>query len=115
MNRFFAIPKMAMCAAAACALAACSNAEDLFVSPGKYAVYTCKELETEGRATVTRERELKGLMGKASQGSGGELVNALAYRNQYLSTQGQLKQLEQTALEKKCDTTWVTVSDRSMW
>jgi hypothetical protein len=105
------------CAAIAAftALAACSNVEDLFVAPGKFAIYSCAELETQGRATVTRERELKILMGKASQGAGGELVNTLAYRGEYLATQGQLKQLEQAAIERKCDMTWRTVSDRSMW
>jgi hypothetical protein len=96
-------------------LSACANTEDLFVAPGKYAIYNCEELATAGRKAAAREHELKGLMSKAEQGSGGAVVNALAYRSEYLETQGQLKQLEQMALEKRCDTPWRAQSDRSMW
>lgn len=103
-------------AVAICAtLSACSNVEDLFVAPGKYAIYNCDELATAGRAAAAREHELKALMSKAEKGSGGTVVNALAYRSEYLETQGQLKQLEQMALDKRCDTPWRAQSDRSMW
>lgn len=103
-------------AIAACVLlGACSSAEDIFVAPGKYAIYNCKVIEAQGRTSSARERELKGLMDKASQGSGGAVVNALAYRNEYIATQGELKQLEQAAVEKKCDIPWRSVSDRSMF
>lgn len=96
-------------------LSACSNMEDLFVAPGKYAIYTCDELAAAGHKAATREHELKALMSRAEKGSGGAVVNALAYRTEYLETQGQLKQLEQTALDKRCDMPWRAQSDRSMW
>jgi len=103
-------------AALCCALlAGCSNVEDLFVAPGKYDVYSCDQIATQGRAAAARERELKGLMSKASQGAAGDLVNTMAYRSEYLATQGQLKQLEQMAVDKKCDMPWRSISDRSMW
>jgi hypothetical protein len=96
-------------------LSACSNVEDIFVAPGKYAIYNCEELALAGRNSASREHELKGLMDKASRGSGGGVVNSLAYRTEYLETQGQLKQLEQVAIEKKCPMPWRSQSDRSMW
>ncbi len=105
----------ALLVAAAPLAAACSNVEDLFVAPGKYAIYNCTELANQGRVAAARERELKELMAKASAGAGGGVVNVLAYRNEYLANQGQLKQLEQTAVEKKCDMPWRSVSDRSMF
>jgi hypothetical protein len=107
---------MLAAAISACAmLAGCSNVEDLFVTPGKFEVYSCDQIAAQGKTAATRERELKGLMGKASEGAGGALVNTMAYRSEYLAMQGQLKQLEQMAVEKKCDMPWRSVSDRSMW
>lgn len=108
--------KAAGLVAALCAIAAgCSNVEDLFVQPGKYEIYNCEQIAIQGKAAAERERELKELMGKASRGAVGELVNSMAYRSEYLAAVGQLKQLEQIAVDKKCDTPWRSISDRSMW
>ncbi len=93
----------------------CSQVEDLYVAPGKFSVYNCEQLAMVGQQSAARERELRSLMAKASQGSGGTIVNAVAYQNEYLAARGQLKQLEDVALQKNCATPWRAVSDHSMW
>jgi hypothetical protein len=103
-------------AVAAPFVAACSSGvDDIFAQPGKFAYYNCDDLLKRGREAVTRERELKGLMDKASTGAGGELVNALAYSNEYRSVRNDLKQIETVATEKRCEKQFRSISDRSMW
>jgi hypothetical protein len=63
---------------------------------------------------VKRESELKELIDKAAQGPGGELAIALAYRNEYLTTKGNLRELEAAAVEKNCQITWRTESERAV-
>jgi hypothetical protein len=97
-------------------LAGCSaNLDELVVAPGKFEIYNCDQLAARGRTAVARERELKTLIDKAEEGSGGALVSTIAYRNDYLTVRGELKQLETTAIDKKCDVSWKSVSERSMW
>jgi hypothetical protein len=96
-------------------LAGCSSVEDAFVAPGKFNLYNCDQIVEQGRASTVRERELKALMEKAAKGTGGGVVNTLAYRSDYLSVKGDLKELETAAIEKKCEMRWRSVSERSMW
>jgi hypothetical protein len=84
------------------------------VKPGKFSIYNCDQIAANGRAQVSRERELKALIDKAAQGPGGELAIALAYRNEYLSVQGDLRELEAAAVDKKCKMTWRTESERAV-
>jgi hypothetical protein len=81
------------------------------VKPAKYSVYNCDQIAAAGRAEVSRERQLKELMDKAAQGPGGELAIALAYRGEYLSTQGNLRELEAAAADKGCRMPWRTDSE----
>ena len=67
-----------------------------------------------GHAEASRERELKALMDKAAQGPGGELAIAMAYRGEYLSVQGNLRELEAAAVEKNCKMPWRTVSEQAV-
>ena len=48
--------------------------------------------------------ELEQLMARAAQGAGGEFVNAIAYRSEYLQAQGELEVLAKTAAAKQCVT-----------
>lgn len=102
----------------AAGLGGCSNIEVLssvVVAPGKFEFYNCEQLAVRGRGTAARERELKVLMDKASEGAGGAIVNAVAYQGEYLIAKGELDQLEAAAIEKKCDTPWKPISARSVW
>jgi outer membrane murein-binding lipoprotein Lpp len=74
----------------------------IMVSPGKFILYTCPELITQGRTMAARQRQLESLMAKARQGTGGEFVNAVAYREEYLVNLGEMKDLRAQAKEKDC-------------
>jgi hypothetical protein len=97
-------------------LSGCTSADlsSAIVKPAKYSIYNCDQMATAGRAEVTRERQLKELMDKAAQGPGGELAIALAYRGEYLTTQGNLRELEAAAVDKGCKMPWRTESERAV-
>lgn len=73
------------------------------VSPGKFALYTCPELAAKAKALAERQGELEGLIAKANEGAGGGLVSALAYRPDYLSVRGEIRDVREAAAEKHCD------------
>lgn len=88
-------------------LAGCGSISDqtaasALVAPGKYDIYTCQDIEQRTRNTRARQMELEQLMTRAAQGTGGALVNAIAYRSEYLQTQGELEQLAKSSAAKDC-------------
>jgi hypothetical protein len=94
------------------ALGGCAMSDDkmasFLVAPGKYELYTCPELVERAKGVAKRQRELEKLMAKAGQESSGRLVSALAYRPEYLSTQGELKDVRAAAVAKSCDMAAIT-------
>jgi hypothetical protein len=100
---------------AACAMSDNENLSALMVSPGKYDFYKCDQIARQGKENAERAKELKGLMDRSAQGPGGQVANALAYRNEYLTAVGELRQLESAAISKKCEIPWQPISERSMW
>jgi hypothetical protein len=92
--------------AAAC-LSACSSMSDnpltIFADPGKYQYNTCEQIAGQRKYWSTREQELKLLMDKAEQGTGGAVVNVLAYKADRVAASEELKVLETTARSKNCD------------
>ena len=89
--------------AATAALAGCAGSDALSLNrPGKYNLYNCVLLNDYGINLVKRERELEDLIRKAEQGTGGKIASALAYRNEYNLTQGDLRELERVGAEKNC-------------
>jgi len=89
-------------------LAGCSSTGDnpltLFADPGKYQYSSCEQLAGQRKNWSTREQELRLLMDKAEQGTGGTLVNVLAYKADYVAASEELKVIENTARSKNCDT-----------
>jgi hypothetical protein len=73
------------------------------VDPAKFTFYNCDDLAARNRNVIARERELRDLMARAAAGPGGALVNALAYRSEYVSVRGELSLLRKVAAEKNCD------------
>ncbi len=73
------------CALVALALTGCGSygAGSFIVDPGHYDAYHCKDLDTRAKALVTREKELRALMDKASESGGGAVIGALSYRTDY--------------------------------
>jgi hypothetical protein len=89
-------------------LAGCSSTGDnpltLFADPGKYQYSSCEQLAGQRKNWSTREQELRLLMDKAEQGTGGTLVNVLAYKADYVAASEELKVIEKTARSKNCET-----------
>jgi hypothetical protein len=73
-----------------------------FADPAKYALYECKQLETERTRLAGRAAELQGLMAKADTGVAGPVVAELAYRNEYISVRGQARFAEEAWQRNKC-------------
>jgi hypothetical protein len=87
-------------------LSGCSTAGDnpftVFADPGKYQYYDCDSLAAQRIFWRRREEELKLLMDKGERSTGGTVVNAIAYKSDYVAAQEELKVLEATARSKNC-------------
>jgi hypothetical protein len=70
--------------------------------PGRFSVYRCKDLVDRLKTIAAREKELRELMDKASDGGGGSVIGTLSYRPDYEKQLGDEKVLRRTAAEKKC-------------
>lgn len=91
-------------------LAGCTASNDttddrigrLMVSPGKYMIYTCKQLAGTIAGTSVREKQLEALMAKAGSGAG-SVVTLVGYRPEYMQVRGELYEMRQAAAAKNCD------------
>jgi hypothetical protein len=98
---------VAMAALLTGVLAGCASVNDnaystIFTSPGKYNIYTCQEIENITAGMRGRQTELEQLIARASQGAGGSVVTAMAYRTEYVQARADLTQLKQAKEEKQC-------------
>jgi hypothetical protein len=88
-------------------LLACSPAAmgpvTVFVDPGKYQYYNCEQLAGQRTYWTNRELELKMLMDKTEQGTGGTVVNVIAYQTDYVTAREELKVIDATVRAKNCD------------
>lgn len=100
--RFLAGPFVAI---AAIALAGCGVTDSMgsfWVDPARYSAYRCKQLADEARGLAAREKQLRDLMSKASEGTGGALIGTLSYRGDYQTVLEQEKLVQRTAADKNC-------------
>jgi hypothetical protein len=95
----------AMLLIAMIALAGCAMSDTLLVDPGHYSVYHCKDLITESQNLAAREKQLRDLMDKASEGGGGTIIGALSYRTDYETVLELQKLAKRAAVEQKCELT----------
>jgi hypothetical protein len=89
----------------AAALGGCAStlsAVDPFTAPAKFQFLRCEDIAKRLAATQTREQELRGLMDRANNGVGGSAVNVLVYQPDLQTVQSELRQLRETAGEKRC-------------
>lgn len=93
---------------AGCGMLSDETAGRVMISPGRFDIYPCANIEQAIRDARTRRIELEQLMARSSQSPGGELVNALAYRSEYVQKGGELQELAKAANDKKC-------SSESQW
>jgi hypothetical protein len=79
-----------------------NNPFTVFADPGMYSFYNCEQLAAQRIGWKAREQELKLLMDKAGQSTGGAVVNVIAYQGDYVAATEQLKIIEMTARNKNC-------------
>jgi hypothetical protein len=93
--------------AAMVALGGCGHGADgiasLAVDPARYEGYHCKDLVGQWNGLVAREKQLRNLIDRASEGGGGTVIAAVAYRGDYDTVLEQQKVLKRTAAEKNCE------------
>jgi hypothetical protein len=82
-----------------------SFAERMTIDPAKYEFYTCDDLRLSLSKLKTREQELKRLMDKASRGPGGDFINLIAYKTEFLQTRGYQNLALEKQKVKNCRTT----------
>jgi hypothetical protein len=85
-----------------CAAATGGNSLTVFADPGKYQFSSCEHLAVQRKTWGDKEQELRLLMDKAEQSSGGAVVNLLAYRADYAATTEELKVIENASRAKNC-------------
>src|SRR5262249_11098859 len=87
-------------------LAACTSAIEspftVFADPGKYEWYSCEQLGPQRKYWEGREKDLKLLMDKARQGTGGAAISVVAYQGDYVAAREELQVIDATARAKKC-------------
>ena len=98
---------VALGSAAAWPLTACAPAAmgpvTYFADPGQYQYFSCGLLAERRKFWAERELELKLLMDKAEQSSGGVFINVIAYKGDHIAAQEEIKVIDATRRAKQCD------------
>jgi len=93
-------------------LAACSSSSEtsfsIFAEPGKYEYYTCVQIAAAMKGQTQHLQDVKTLIDKADQSTGGAAVGFIAYKADYVATKEELESLRSAARSKSCDqdATW---------
>lgn len=106
LRRLHRVGATMLAPAALVCLCACSSMDTpftVFADPGKYEYFSCDQIAANAKAMTTRQQDLKMLMDRAEQSTGGVIASVLAYRADYATTVEELKVLEATARAKNCD------------
>jgi hypothetical protein len=99
-------------------LAACGTAIQspmtVFADPGKYEWYSCEQLVPQRKLWEGKEKDLKLLMEKAKQSTGGSAISVGAYQGDYVNAREEFQVIDATARAKKCKTPGEWQSDSAM-
>jgi hypothetical protein len=100
---------------AAAPLAGCSGGVgSLLTDPARDDAMHCNDLIRERASLISRERELRQLIDKASEGGGGTVIAAVAYRSDYETVLAQERILNRRAGELNCQLTPAYSSDQGI-
>ena len=86
----------------------------LFVDPGRYTLYHCDDLAARRKMLVARENELRGLIERAGESTGGAVIGSFAYRSDYDAVLAEEKLLQRNAAEKNCSFASPLQSDQTI-
>ena len=75
----------------------------VFADPGKYQFSSCESLVNQRKTLANKEEELRLLMDKAEQSSGGAVVNVFAYKADYAAVNEELRLIDSAARAKNCN------------
>jgi hypothetical protein len=119
-RRAFACAGLLAALGAALALAGCGAINDetagrAMMTPGRYDIYPCPNIEARIIDIQKRRIELEQLMARSAQSPGGEFINAVAYRSEYLQTGGDLEELGRASAQKKCASDSKYTSKRTVY
>jgi hypothetical protein len=87
---------------AGCGMLSDETAGRVFSAPGRYDMFPCPNIELRIKDVRERRIELEQLMARSSQSAGGDFVNVIAYRGEYVQTGGDLEELARVSSDKKC-------------
>ena len=89
------------------ALSACSATSSdkltFFADPGAFDYHSCDQIAALRAHWSSREQELKQLMARSEQSTGG-VINVIAYQADYVQAQEQVRVLTAAARSKNCST-----------
>jgi len=74
----------------------------------------CKDLVDEWQKLSVRERELRNLQTKASEGTGGALIGAMSYRADFETVLTEEKLVQREAAGKNCSLVQTYTSDQTI-
>src|SRR2546430_17605219 len=86
---------------AACASSALESPFTVFADPGQYEFLNCEQLAPQRTARKAREQELKLLMDRAEQSTGGDFGHLIAYKADSGAAQEGLKGIGATPRRKQ--------------
>lgn len=76
--------------------------DDPFGAPGQFHYLRCEDIAQRLARGQEQELQLRALMDRAGTGADGSFVNAIVYAPDLKTKQSELRELRQTAAEKKC-------------
>ncbi len=77
----------------------------VFVDPGKYALYDCSALSLRWKELITREKDLRNLIERASESAAGGVIGSIAYRSDYDSVLTEKILVQRRVADLKCSVT----------
>ena len=90
-------------AVASCAGISPAVVDNVMIEPIYFDTLNCPDLVAQVQTATARANELNGLMQKSATGTGGAVVNALAYQTDYAKARTTQKYAEDAARQKGCD------------
>ena len=80
--------------------------QSFYAQPGKFHFLRCQDIALRQTAIANREKELNSLIDRANQAAGGSVISAMVYGPDLQQVRADARQLQETANEKNCDTSF---------
>jgi hypothetical protein len=91
-----------ICAAVLISGCAQSDLFSPYAAPGKYNFLDCPSIANQLRGQTAREQQLRELMSRAQEASGGSIVSAVVYQDDFNTVRANIRELRKAAEAKHC-------------